>query len=199
MMTRKRGRFMRAVAAAAVAGVLSFGTGPAPADAQQEAALKPVPQVELDAAKVERFLETWQLIVTGIEQRDSDFDAKDAETVVDQLQAIYQTAATDAAMKDIVAEHGYASFEEWVATAYTILVSRQWVEDPPDSEEFAKARAAVEAMDGIDDDQKREMLKSLEEAVGVVADMEPTAANKAAVEPFLDAITSVLEADAPAE
>lgn len=155
---------------------------------------KTVPQVALDGQKVEKFLETWSLVTSEIEQRDSDFDAGDTETLVDQLQALHETAATDAAMTGIVKQHGYASFDEWVATSYTVLVSRQWVENPPDAEEFAKAREAIEKMDGMSEDQKREMLASLQDALGVVSKTEPSVQNKEAVGPYLKEIASVLEA-----
>lgn len=178
--------------AAMAVAALALGIGAA--HAEDMAARKPVPQVALDGPKVEKFLETWGLVTEEIEQRDSDFDGGDTETLIDQLQAMHETAATDAAMTSVVKGHGYASFDEWVATSYTILVSHQWVENPPDAEEFAKARAAIEKMDGMSEDQKREMLASLQDALGVVSEMEPTADNKEAVAPYLKEIASVLEA-----
>jgi hypothetical protein len=152
-------------------------------------------QVALDASKIEKFLETWSLISAEIEQRDSDFDAADTETLVEQLTQLAETAATDPALDTIVKEHGYASFRMWIATSYAILVARYWVENPPDHEEFAKAREAIEKMEDMSEDQKREMLDGLQDALGVVSAMEPSADNRQAVEPYLREIAAVLEPD----
>ena len=99
----------------------------------------------------------------------------------------------DGSALDIAAERqGFASFDAWGGLAQNILIARLWADNPPDEDEIAASEAEIMAQTDVSEDEKKQMVAGLHEALGTAREEKPSDANIETVRPFLERLNGIL-------
>jgi hypothetical protein len=152
----------------------------------------PVQPVELTAALVEKFIATFPALATGYSQSDPEFDAADQDSLIGQIGLMIEGDPDDSALDKAAAAQGYASFDDWGGVAQNILIARLWADNPPDEAEIAASEAEIMALTDVSEDEKKQMIAGLHEALGTALGEKPSDTNIELVRPFLDKLREVL-------
>ena len=151
----------------------------------------PVQPVELTAALVEKFIATFPALATGYSQSDPEFDAADQDSLIGQIGLMIEGDPDDSALDKAAAAQGYASFDEWGGVAQNILIARLWADNPPDEAEIAASEAEIMALTDVSDDEKKQMIAGMHEALGTAQQEKPSDANIELVRPFLASLNGI--------
>ena len=152
----------------------------------------PVQPVELTAASIEKFIATFPALATSYSQSDPEFDAADADSLIGQIGLMIEGDPDDSALDKAAAGQGFASFDEWGGLAQNILIARLWADNPPDEAEIAASEAEITALTDVSEDEKKQMIAGLHEALGTAQQEKPSDANIELVRPFLPRLSEVL-------
>jgi hypothetical protein len=152
----------------------------------------PVQPVELKAASVEKFIAAFPALATSFSQSDPEFDAADPDSLIGQIGLMIEGDPDDSALDKAAAAQGFASFDEWGTLAQNILIARLWADNPPDEVEIAASEAEITALTDISEDEKKQMIAGLHEALGTAQQEKPSDANIELVRPFLGKLREVL-------
>ncbi len=152
----------------------------------------PVQPVELTAALVEKFIATFPALATGYSQSDPEFDAADQDSLIGQIGLMIEGDPDDSALDKAAAAQGFASFDEWGSLAQNILIARLWADNPPDEAELAASEAEITALTDVSEDEKKQMIAGLHEALGTAQQEKPSDANIETVRPFLERLNGIL-------
>jgi hypothetical protein len=163
----------------------------APAIAEETA----VQPVALTAASVEKFIATFPALAARFGQADPEFDSADQNSLVGQISLMIEGDPDGSALDKAAAAQGFATFDEWASLAQNILVARLWADNPPDEAEIAASEAEIAALTDVTEDEKKQMIAGLHEAMGTAVDEKPSDANIETVRPFLGRLKDVLGDD----
>lgn len=156
---------------------------------------------DLTPAKVEAFLKTWAELEKISDTMPDDPANEDQEAPgmsgADWAKAI----VWDAQMKAVLAKYNYTP-EDWTETAsrvFGVYTAVKYDEAKVQMDkELAEARAEIEKDDSIPPEQKKEILKNMEQygqTLGDLAKNRPSAADMAVVTPFVGRMDEMFEAD----
>jgi hypothetical protein len=151
-----------------------------------------VQPVALTAASVERFIATFPALAARFGQADPEFDAADQDSLVGQISLMIEGDPDDSALDKAAAVQGFATFDEWGSLAQNILIARLWADNPPDETEIAASEAEITALTDVSDDEKKQMIAGLHEAMGTALEEKPSDANIETVRPFLGKLKEIL-------
>lgn len=154
----------------------------------------PVQPVELTPALVEKFIATFPALATGFSQSDPEFDAADPDSLVGQIGLMTEGDPDGSALDKAAEGQGYASFDEWGGVAQNILIARLWAGNPPDEAEIAASEAEITALTDVTEDEKKQMIAGLHEAMGTAMEEKPGDSNIETVRPFLKQLDGILSA-----
>jgi hypothetical protein len=152
----------------------------------------PVQTVALTAASVEKFIATFPALATRFSQSDSEFDASDQDSLIGQIGLMIEADSDGSPLDKAAAGLGYATFDEWGIIASNILIARLWAENPPDETEIAASEAEITALTDVSEDEKKQMIAGLHEAMGTALEEKPSEDNIETVRPFLSQLDTVL-------
>ncbi|MFP1633153.1 hypothetical protein ACLB6G_15580 [Zhengella sp. ZM62] len=156
------------------------------------AAAGTVAQVPLTPETVLRFLESWESVEAVFAELDDQYEPGDPDAVMDELAYLVESADAVARLESEVRAAGWSGFEDWFMTAQSIMLARQWIIDPPNSEDMDAAEAEIRAMQGISEDVRAELLANLADARSQIDGLRPSQANLDAVRPHVERLDSVL-------
>jgi hypothetical protein len=160
-----------------------------PAARAQESAVAPL---ELTPASVEKFIVTFPALAASFSRTDAEFDAADQDSLVGQIGLMMEGDSDGSALDSAAAAKGFASFEEWGNLAQNILVARLWADNPPDEAEIAASEAEITALTDVTEDEKKQMIAGLHDALGTAVEEKPSGANIETVRPFLVRLSGIL-------
>lgn len=181
------------VAASALAMAAVGGAPRALAQAVTVAmATEALAQVPLTGQTVLRFLESWESVEAVFTELDDQYEPGDPDAVMDELAYLADSADAVARLEAQVRAAGWSGFEDWFMTAQSIMLARQWIIDPPDSDDMDAAEAEIRAMQGISEDVRAELLANLADARSQIDGLRPSQANLDAVRPHVERLDSVL-------
>ncbi|PHP66865.1 hypothetical protein CSC94_12240 [Zhengella mangrovi] len=152
-------------------------------------------QVPLTSASVDHFLATWPRVSAVFTELDEQYEPGDPDTVMDELIYLSENAAAVSKLEQKVRDAGFSGFQDWLATAQSVMMARQWIIDPPNAEDMDAAEAEIRAMTDINDEVRAELLASLADARGQIDRMRPTDENLEAVRPYLARLETALGAN----
>lgn len=155
----------------------------------EETSVQPVP---LTAASVEKFIATFPALAARFSQADPEFDAADQDSLVGQISLMIEGDPDDSALDKAAAAQGFAAFDEWGSLAQNILIARLWADNPPDEAEIAASEAEITALSDVSEDEKKQMIAGLHEAMGTAAEEKPSDENIETVRPFLGKLKKIL-------
>ncbi len=150
------------------------------------------PPVALTESSVEKFIATFPALATRFSQNDPEFDAADPGSLVGQIGLMIEGDPDDSALDKAAAAHGYASFDDWGGLAQNILLARLWAGNPPDEAEIAASEAEITALTDVSEDEKKQMIAGLHEAMGTALEEKPSDANIEMVRRFLGRLDAIL-------
>lgn len=149
-------------------------------------------QVPLTPDIVNRFLESWPGVSALITELDRDYEPGDPDVVMDELLYLAESADAVARLEGRIKTAGWAGFRDWFLTAQSIMLARQWIIDPPNSDDMDAAEAEIRAMQGIAEDVRAELLANLADARSQIDGLRPSRDNLDAVRMHLDRLDAVL-------
>lgn len=187
-------RWMFGLVAASALAMTAVGGAPrALAQAVTVAtATEALAQVPLTGQTVLRFLESWESVEAVFTELDDQYEPGDPDAVMDELAYLADSADAVARLEAQVRAAGWSGFEDWFMTAQSIMLARQWIIDPPDSDDMDAAEAEIRAMQGISEDVRAELLANLADARSQIDGLRPSQANLDAVRPHVERLDSVL-------
>lgn len=187
-------RWMFGLVAASALAMTAVGGAPrALAQAVTVAtATEALAQVPLTGQTVLRFLESWENVEAVFTELDDQYEPGDPDAVMDELAYLADSADAVARLEAQVRAAGWSGFEDWFMTAQSIMLARQWIIDPPDSDDMDAAEAEIRAMQGISEDVRAELLANLADARSQIDGLRPSQANLDAVRPHVERLDSVL-------
>ena len=156
------------------------------------AASETMAQVPLTPGTVLRFLESWENVEAVFTELDDQYEPGDPDAVMDELAYLVESADAVARLESQVKAAGWSGFEVWFMTAQSIMLARQWIIDPPNSDDLDAAEAEIRAMQGISEDVRAELLANLADARSQIDGLRPSQANLDAVRPHVERLDSVL-------
>jgi hypothetical protein len=148
----------------------------------QESAVQPL---DLSADQVTKFIASYPALSTSFAAIDPEFDSADPDSLIGQIGLMAEGDPEDSALDKVAGGAGYASFDEWGQIAGNVLLARLWAENPPDEAEITASEAEIMAQSDVSEDEKKEMIAGLREALGAAQDQKPSVSNIEAVRPFL--------------
>jgi hypothetical protein len=148
----------------------------------QEAAVQPL---DLTGEQVTKFVATYPALSEAYSKIDPEFDSADPDSLIGQIGLMVEGDPEDSALDKAASGQGYQSFDEWGGIAGNILLARFWAQDPPDEAEVAASEAEIMAQPDVSEDEKKEMIAGLHQALGSAREQKPSDANIEAVRPFL--------------
>jgi hypothetical protein len=151
----------------------------------------PVQPVELTAAWVEKFIASFPALATRFSQSDPEFDAADQDSLIGQIGLMIEGDPDDSALDKAAAAQGFATFDEWGGLAQNILIARLWADNPPDEAEIAASEAEIIALTDVSEDEKKQMIAGLHEAMGTAQQEKPSDKNIETVRPFLASLNGI--------
>jgi hypothetical protein len=151
-----------------------------------------VQAVTLTAALVEKFIATFPALATRFSQADPEFDAADQGSLVGQISLMIEGDPDDSALDKAAAVQGFETFDEWGSLAQNILIARLWADNPPDETEIAASEAEITALTDVSEDEKKQMIAGLHEAMGTALEEKPSDENIETVRPFLGKLKDIL-------
>ncbi|MCB1418363.1 MAG: hypothetical protein R3D65_15075 [Zhengella sp.] len=149
-------------------------------------------QVPLTGDVVVRFLESWQDVAALFTELDEQYEPGDPDVVMDELVYLAENAQAVARIEDRVRAAGWPGFQDWFLTAWSIMLARQWIIDPPDSDDMDAAEAEIRVMQDVTEEVRAELLASLADARNQIDSLRPSKANLAAVRMHLERLDRVL-------
>ena len=149
-------------------------------------------QVPLTGDVVVRFLESWQDVAALFTELDEQYEPGDPDVVMDELVYLAENAQAAARIEDRVRAAGWPGFQDWFLTAWSIMLARQWIIDPPDSDDMDAAEAEIRVMQDVTEEVRAELLASLADARNQIDSLRPSKANLAAVRMHLERLDRVL-------
>jgi hypothetical protein len=141
----------------------------------QETSVQPV---VLTAASVEKFIATFPALAARFSQDDPEFDAADQESLVGQISLMVESDPDDSPLDKAAAGQGFATFDEWGSLAQNILIDA--------------SEAEISALTDVSEDEKKQMIAGLHEAMGTAAEEKPSDENIETVRPFLGKLEDIL-------
>jgi hypothetical protein len=148
----------------------------------QEAAVQPL---ELTGEQVTKFIASYPALATSFAAIDPEFDTADPDSLIGQIGLMVEGDPEESPLDKAASGAGYASFDEWGQIAGNILLARLWAQNPPDEAEIAASEADIMAQSDVSEDEKKEMIAGLHQALGSAREQKPGDANIEAVRPFL--------------
>jgi hypothetical protein len=148
----------------------------------QEAAVQPL---ELTGEQVTQFIASYPQLSTSFAAIDPEFDTADPDSLIGQISLMVEGDPEDSALDKAAGAAGYASFDEWGQIAGNVLLARLWAQNPPDEAEIAASEAEIMAQTDVGEEEKKEMIAGLYQALGAAREQKPGDANIEAVRPFL--------------
>ena len=182
-------RSLRSGIAAAVMLALAAGST---VPAVQAQGVQVLAQVPLTGDVVVRFLESWQDVAALFTELDEQYEPGDPDVVMDELVYLAENAQAVARIEDRVRAAGWPGFQDWFLTAWSIMLARQWIIDPPDSDDMDAAEAEIRVMQDVTEEVRAELLASLADARNQIDSLRPSKANLAAVRMHLERLDRVL-------
>lgn len=187
--------------AAALGGAAVLGApavAPATAVAQQPADQH---QIELTAAMVEAFLDTYpQIESLGEEfERQYGYAGADPEDPAGFAMAYARYAEARERMEAILSQHGIGSMEEWGRIAYSVMIAYSFAEGGENiggmDDEMAEAIEQIRRDPGIPADQRDHLVASLEAQMEQLRQLRPSAGNIALAAQYAERIRTVVDHD----
>ena len=151
----------------------------------------PVQPLALTAASVEKFIATFGPLSEEFTKIDPEYDITDPDSLIGQIGLMIEGDPDDSALDKAAVAKGYQSFDEWGGVAGNVLLARLWAENPPDEADIAKSEADINALADITEDEKKEMIAGLHDAMGTAQDQKPSDANIETVRPYLGKLTEL--------
>jgi hypothetical protein len=148
----------------------------------QESAVQPV---ELSGEQVTKFIASYPTLSTAFTAIDPEFDTADPDSLIGQIGLMVEGDPENSALDTAAGGAGYSSFDEWGQIAGNILLARLWAQNPPDEAEIATSEAEIMAQSDVSEEEKKEMIAGLHQALGSAREQKPSEANIEAVRPFL--------------
>jgi hypothetical protein len=148
----------------------------------QEAAVQPL---ELTGEQVTKFIASYPALATSFAAIDPEFDTADPDSLIGQIGLMVEGDPEDSPLDKAASGAGYASFDEWGQIAGNVLLARLWAQNPPDEAEIATSEAEIMAQSDVSEEEKKEMIAGLHQALGSAREQKPGDANIEAVRPFL--------------
>lgn len=148
----------------------------------QESAVQPL---DITSEQVSKLIASYPALSTSFAAIDPEFDTTDPDSLIGQIGLMVEGDPEGSALDKAASAAGYASFDEWGQIAGNILLARLWAQNPPDEAEIAASEADIMSQSDVSDDEKKEMIAGLHQALGSAREQKPSDANIEAVRPFL--------------
>ena len=152
----------------------------------------PVLPVQLTSGSLEKFIATFPSLSDAYAESDPEYDVTDPDSLIGQIALMIEGDHDGSALDKAAVANGYQSFDEWGNIATNVLLARLWAENPPDEAEIATSEAEINALADITEDEKKQMIAGLHEAMGSAHDKKPSDANIETVRPFLGKLSALL-------
>ncbi len=187
-------RLLARGAAAALIGMLMLGGFDGGRLGMVEASAQMMQQVDLDAATVEAFIQSYPAVKDAAKTIGAKYGLStegDAQTAWGAWMA-----ATGAwgDLNAIVTPYGFTDFSNWlqvtmtVATTYAFAASGGAIDQG-----VAQALAAIKDNPSLSDAQKQMMIQQLQGSMGAMAAMQPSETNLAAVKPYMAELKALFD------
>ena len=139
-----------------------------------------------------RFAETWIPITNAVETADKEFDHTHLPGLA---QSLHDMAATDgprSARDELVANYGYADFEQWADIAQRSILAAQWAKQPPSEDELKRTIMALQADPGIAADARQSLVNDVSAAFAIALAHKPSDADIDAAKAVLPLLEPVI-------
>lgn len=149
-------------------------------------------QVPLTADMVQRFIASWPEFKALGDKLAADRGVDpDAGTPTAAFASWAKEADAKAEIDAVVTKHGFASLEDWIAAADSVMIAFSYDEEELSEERLAEILAEVEASPQVPPDQKAAAAAQVREYFAAARTLKPLPGNAETIEPFLDELALV--------
>lgn len=156
-------------------------------------------QVPLTPEMVEAFVTSYpelQQLGDRLEQKYGRVDA-DPEDPSSFVSGFAQYADARGQMEQIVQGHGFASLQDWVQAAYSVMLAYSFSQrgeggGSVDSE-MAEAIEQIRSDRSISAEQKEQLIAMLQQQMAAISQLRPPAGNIEAISPYAEQIRAIAE------
>jgi hypothetical protein len=192
-VSRLAPRFLAAARTVAVALAVGMAA-PALAVAQSPTSdAAPMPdQVTLTPDMVQRFIDSWPDFKALGDKLATDRGVDpSAGTPTAAFSSWAKEADAKAEIDAVVTKHGFASLQDWIGAADSVMIAFSYDEQELSEERLAEILAEVEASPQVPPDQKAAAAAQVREYFAAARMLKPLPGNVETIEPFLDELALV--------
>lgn len=153
-------------------------------------------QIPLTPALVQRFLDSWpELSALGDQFADQYGVDEDATDPASAFQIWAERPEAKTKIDAVLTKHGFGGLDEWAKVANSVLLAYDYDESLTDPAQIADAVREIEATPGMSRQEKDSLIAQVHKQAEDAAAGKPLDGNRAVIEPFMDRIGAVINAD----
>ncbi len=149
-------------------------------------------QVTLTPDMVQRFIASWpDFRALGDKLAENRGVDPAAGTPTGAFAAWAKEADAKAEIDAVVAKHGFATLEDWIRAADSVMLAFSYDEEELSDERLAEILAEIETSPQVPPDQKAAAAEQVREYFAAARVLKPLPGNAETIEPFLDELAIV--------